>query len=456
MVDLLLGLVIANVIGLLLWRATADYWPSPRLRGFAIGVFIASITLLIELRWPNASRLAWLGNPRLVVLAIALQSGLVISVYIRGVSRPFYREAAKNPDARDEERSPLEHSSDDGEYLCDVIDLSFGSTRPEQAPKDLSESIPRVIKAELRDGQRVVHSWGSGARGCFQPELNAGRITDAPVFQLSQAPISACVRFSNFNSESKRDDNQPGPRGMAIRLQVDPPGPKAVSVDIVALSLDRFFARTREDFVSFSRAMARPAPARYLWLLFLLITGRTRTPVVWQLLRMRAPHSYLDLTYHGVNAFWFTRRGPQQATRTPIRFLVEPVPPQPSDVAGNGGPRADQESQPQVGGASGQHLNDELRARLTGGDARFILSVVDGSGLPLDRINDALVPWKRRPVHRLGTLVLSEFQDDGFDCYGFNPHNLCRGIEPSDDEILMARRAAYPASVRRRRNLQPR
>ena len=285
----------------------------------------------------------------------------------------------------------------------------------------------------------MAHSFGSGAEGRFLADPAASELTKAPIFseddpagagEVVEWPVR--IRFSNFASPARgRDDEAPGPRGLAIRL--DPDG---LRFDLVTLGMDRFFARNREDFVSFSRAMAQPLPIRLAWLGYLLVLGRTRLGVALRLARLGSPASYLGVTYHGVNSFQFVDA---DGRRTPIRYRIEPAPlaelPEPV-------PR-------------GTHrLAEDLRQRLEVNDAYFDVMAVIGDGLGRDRIDDPMVPWPRgcRSI-RLGTLILDRIvDDDAVEGMAFNPHNLCPGIEPSDDEILMARRAAYPASVRRRLN----
>lgn len=420
MSSLWIYMVVADVIWLLIWRVSADKWQSPRARGLASFAIAVGLTILGAIFLNRISIPVERPSLRYLPLALVVQLALGALLYIRGVKKPFSRPPAKNPDVIAEKRSPIEHTADDGNFLCDVIDARFGSTRPLRQGSYKQRS---VLNLPHRAKLRVVHSWGSGASGTFTPDPAASELTTAAVFGAETEP-TVRVRFSNFSSPAKRDDEAIGPRGMAIRLEA-----QDVMLDIVTISMDRFFARTREDFVSFSRAMARPSYVKFPWLLYLLVTGRTRIGVIRQLVYSKAPGSYFDLTYHGVNTFWFCS---QEGVRTPIRYCIEPT-------------RTQGTNDPSPG-----RLHREFEARLSDGAAYFDVLAVVGEGLNERQINDAMVPWpKSCRARRLGTLKI-ENPDPSVERLAFNPHNLCAGVEPSDDEILMARRAAYPVSVARR------
>jgi hypothetical protein len=70
-------------------------------------------------------------------------------------------------------------------------------------------------------------------------------------------------------------------------------------------------------------------------------------------------------------------------------------------------------------------------------------------------LEDAMHPYpRRRPRQPLCTVTLTDVLDSGPLGWGFDPFNLPPGVEPSDDEILHARRAAYPVSQVRRSSVE--
>ena len=418
----------------------------------------------------RAWRVAYAAVAIVVLVLVLLRYGRVI----RG-DRARYR-----PDAKNEERSPLEFTADDGGNLVDLIDRQFSS------PKDRKSGLTRP--GGNRAGWRNAHSHGSFASGRFEP-LHASEFTDADVLR---GPTDAIVRFSNMQSAvdtgddrfKGRRDNQSSVRGMAIRL-----GGKDMDeepyLDFVGIDLDRFVARDREGFMAVTRAVTRTRSLDFLmrmWgclcLMVLVLVGRTSVGALAG--AGGRPESYVDQTYHGVHTFWWHRSldsGGQE--RRPVRYRWEPMRPTTSIgwrvlaaleralVATWGlvrkllylifGPGL--ENLPIIGEPKpGNELEADLARKLHGDSvARYELVLVHGGGLADWRLNDALRPFPRRAdTDIVGVLTIEDFVEpdtpeyERLDRLMFSPAHLRPGITPSDDEIFAARVAAYPVSHRRR------
>lgn len=145
--------------------------------------------------------------------------------------------------------------------------------------------------------------------------------------------------------------------------------------------------------------------------------------------------SYVTETYQSINAFYLRDAAGQ---RHAVRWKV--VPEQPAN--GDGGPAA----------GDPDYLAADLAKRLGEGPLRWHLQMVfaaDG-----DPVDDATKVWPedRRTVDA-GTIVIdsTQAQDDG-PCrdVNYDPTILPRGIEVSNDPLLVARSAAYADSYLRR------
>ena len=147
--------------------------------------------------------------------------------------------------------------------------------------------------------------------------------------------------------------------------------------------------------------------------------------------KIGAPVSYARAAYHAIHTFIVEG---ENEVRRPVRFSWQPV-----AGVGNTNPDA-----PPVD----DYLRQELEGRLQRWPARFVLMMTIGEAG--DAIADPTRPWPARRVRIvMGTLTLTgvpEDQASAGEQISFNPLQLVRGIEPSADPILHARRDAYEVS----------
>jgi catalase len=156
---------------------------------------------------------------------------------------------------------------------------------------------------------------------------------------------------------------------------------------------------------------------------------------VWQAATIGAPVSYARATYHAVHAFWIVGTRPDGIRRF-VRFDWRPV--------------AGVLNTPEDDPPKDVYLKQELAKRLEGDPVRFTLMMTIGE--TGDNYNDPSRPW---PPHRtrvvMGELSLDTLADDTLiESMSFNPWLLTKGIEPTDDPVLAARRDAYQVSSGRR------
>ena len=422
------GIVWAFAFGLLAWRLTAVIGRLRSLRlviGFTVG--LAAFFGILR-GWPQGW--GWLT----FLLSLFVCVWVVFVRRVPGVPGVF---ALYRPVPQAETRNPVEFTSDDGARLVDAVDLAFGSTRTRPADNPDEE-------------QRQLHR-ANNAPGSFA----TGHLEVCPDFRSQGPPalfrtdqLSVTARFSNVKSHrckgdraaTHRDDAARDVRGLALRFAPDTCGEgesmdmvsASETMDMVFLDINRFIVRSRADMLVFLRLLDQGRRRRYAGIGRLVIFGRTTASAIAYAFG-RKPKSYLGRTYHGIHAFWWTIGD----RREPVRYLLTP--------SGDRGRSRD------VARDRHHRLDEDLEARARG--ATFRLVLVRGEGLPEHRLLDAARPWPRnRPRLDVGTVRLERYVPEGdLDHLGFNPHHLPIGVEPSDDEVLMARRAAYPEGHARRR-----
>ena len=148
------------------------------------------------------------------------------------------------------------------------------------------------------------------------------------------------------------------------------------------------------------------------------------------------PASYVQATYHAINAFRFTAAdGSSRFGR--YRWIPE---------------AAEAYLNPEEAGKrDANFLQTELKARLAKGPATFRLNLQIAE--PGDPTNDATIIWPaERRIVELGRLQIDAISPSAADEKRliFDPTKLTDGIELSDDPIPMARSAAYSVSYERR------
>lgn len=278
--------------------------------------------------------------------------------------------------------------------------------------------------------RRAAHAFGRFARGVFVASGALDDLTIAPHLR-SGARTESLVRFSNF----QRKLSEPDVKGFAVKFCPT----DAATSDLVAMSADRFLVDSVEGFRILGELTATP-----VWRIArrgnlgrrLLLNGvsvpagitlhRAQRRGPFALLRSRDP-DHFHTTYHAVHTFILVNdRGAKRA----VRFRWAPLATNPSFGSPLG-----------ASGTVGFDLNvDLLDARWSGINSamrtppkEFITGSLVAGRLTIDRWDPDLPADPAQP-----------------DAVSFNPLRLPPGIDPSDDEILFARAAAYPISHQRR------
>jgi catalase len=279
-------------------------------------------------------------------------------------------------------------------------------------------------------GFRPVHAKGVVCSGTFRGAADAVRVSRAPHLQGQAVPT--VLRFSNASGNPEVHDGLANARALAVKFQL----PEGKNVDLLALSIEGFLARTPEDLLEFLRAQlpdpVTGQPAADAVPRFLNNHPATRA-FIERLARKPVPASYGQASYHSEHAFRFT------AADGTSRFGRYRWIPEAGEVY---------LSPDDAGSRGANFLREDLESRLRNGPATFrLLLQLAGEGDPTD---DATALWPAdRPVVELGRLEVSAISATGAADERrlvFDPTNLTDGIGLSDDPILLARSAAYSIS----------
>lgn len=306
-------------------------------------------------------------------------------------------------------------TADDGRYLARLAGAGLSHDR----------------NFVLRRGYRPVHTRGVLVEGRFTSNGAAGSF--APDHLADRQVHRVWGRFSSCSADLEIDDRRLAPRGLAVRMWMA----DGRSTDLVAMSLDRFPANSRDAFVSISNALTAPLPVRAARVLFLAALRQFHG--LWATTTAFAPSSYSRCDYYCIHTFVW-RRGHEEQ---PVRYRWKAEDGRERILPWRGwGRRSDYLRTRLI-----RRLHDEHRA------IRFDLQIQAPRDVPRSRLADVGRPLPRRVKWQsVGRLELERVVDDpdeemSRDGILFSPLHLIEGIDVlPEDEIITARAAAYPAS----------
>jgi catalase len=299
-------------------------------------------------------------------------------------------------------------------------------------PEQIVDAIHDI--AGRHEGKRAVHAKGVLCAGTFTPTPEAAALTRAA--HMQGGPVRTTVRFSNGGGDPGAPDRAKDGRGLAAKLYLE----DGTRTDLVAITLPRFFVRTPDDFLEFTRAR-KPDPDTgqpdMTKLGAFLEAHPEALPAIQYALSQPAPVSYAQLEYFGIHAFkWIAPDGAERW----IRFSFRPA----AGVAGL--------SDEEAADRSDDYLQDEIRERLEREPVEFALEIaIAEEG---DDPDDPTEPWpderERVVVGNLRIEELDQTRERDGDVLVFDPTRVTDGIELSGDQILRVRPDAYAVSVERR------
>lgn len=284
------------------------------------------------------------------------------------------------------------------------------------------------------EGYRRSGAKGVCAMGEFVGTADARGLSTASVF--SGQPIPVIVRFSVGGANPNAPDNGKSQRNLALQFNL-PGGERWLMGNI---SAPVFGASNPQQFMDLLQ-LRQPDPVTKQPDAAKVKAFTDANPEV--LLQGRhfasqpVPASYGSVNYWGVHAFGFTNAsGAKQFGK----WIFEPV----------GGLQGLTDDEAKAKGTS--FLFDDLRQRVADGKVAFNFNLeLAQAG---DKIDNATVPLPegRRKVN-LGQLKVTSVSPDASGAclnINFDPNVLPKGVEASNDPMIVARAAPYVISLSRR------
>jgi catalase len=291
------------------------------------------------------------------------------------------------------------------------------------------ERAMEIIHARYgaHDGHRALHAKGVICAASFTATPEAPDLTRAG--HMSGEPVPATVRFSNGGGDPTVPDYVPDVRGLAVSFHL----PDGSRTDILAQTLPHFPFRDQEGFL---RAVEVSKPSLGALLKFPAFAFRhtnaiSKLPEANRIMGRRA--SFAARTYYAFHAYrWIDAGGGERFVR--YRWL----------------PTIDEPDLPKdaVKGRR-DYLFEELSERLEREPVRMELEVqIAGEGDDPDDPSDEWPEERRRVI--VGTLEVTDVDQDADDGIVFDPMRVVDGIEPSGDPALRYRPDVYTLSHARR------
>jgi catalase len=307
-------------------------------------------------------------------------------------------------------------------------------TAPAATPVSPQAIVDAFDAAGAQPGFRRSGARGICAEGHFTGTLEGRAISSASAFSGERIPVIA--RFSVGGGNPQASEKAKTTRGLALDFTL----PNNQKWQMANISAPVFMVSTPENMLGFleSRKLdpetKKPDPAKVA--AFNAAHPDVKPQMEW-LAKHGVPASYAAVNYWGVNAFKFINdKGQTQYAR----WVFEPV---------GGQELLDDEKLKQM---PDHFLADELRKRVAAKPAEFNFRLqLAEQG---DDLVNSTVQWpETRKMVTAGRLVIEKVESGAggaCDPITYNPLKLPKGIEPSEDPILLARPAPYAISLSRR------
>lgn len=317
---------------------------------------------------------------------------------------------------------------------CVAALVTFGAS-PALAQTDPVKMVDNFEAVNGKfNGARRSGAKGVCASGDFVGTADGRSLSTAAAFNGTPMPVIA--RFSVGGGNPKAPDNAKSPRGLALQFNL----PGGEIWQMANISTPVFGAATPEQMFALLESRKPDAATGKADPVKVKAFNDANPEVLLQgkyLASQPVPASYARVNYWGVNAFAFVdARGNKQFAK----WVFEPV----------GGTQGLSDEEAKAKPA--EFLIDELRQRVAAGPVEFNFNLQLAQ--PGDKIDSAVVPLpdNRRKV-TAGKLIIRKVEADaGGACASmmFNPVALPKGVEPSNDPILLGRAAPYAVSLSRR------
>lgn len=279
-------------------------------------------------------------------------------------------------------------------------------------------------------GYRRAHAKGSVCEGTFKPTGEVSHLTTAP--HLRDEEVNVLTRFSNVSPNPKTPDILSVVKGMSVQFQ----STSKEITNLVTVTIPLFVTKSPETFLEILKTVTSFKKGKpQLKDMVKLFTSYPEGRKAFQMIRkLKHVKSYATGYYYAIHAFYLINK---EGIRTPVKFEWEPE-------AG-----VETLSVKEMVGLSNDYLEKELHQRLENEEVKFRLYIIIGE--PGDVTDDPTQLWpKERKRLNAGVLTVKKMITADNDLI-FDPTVLTKGIECSDDPILLFRKHAYADSYDRRK-----
>lgn len=286
----------------------------------------------------------------------------------------------------------------------------------------------------VHKGERRNHIKGTCAIGEFVGLPVTQAYTKSALFSGTSIPVVA--RFSVPGGNPNVPDTAKIPRGLAIEFRL----PMGDLQHMTMLNTPVFGAATPQTFIDDivsktpDPATGKPDPEK---IKAFKASHPDSIPQAEYLAKHNPPPSWVNSSYFGIHTFKFLNIK-NKITLVRWRFVPEDGEQQMSDD--------------ELKNSPSNFLEQRLIERVKDKPVRWSMMLTIGT--PADPVDNPTLAWPQgREEINVGTLTISSATPQaGADCenINFDPLVMAAGIEPTNDPVLLFRRAAYAVSYGKR------
>ncbi|UDM53925.1 catalase [Cupriavidus sp. MP-37] len=292
--------------------------------------------------------------------------------------------------------------------------------------------------------ERIVHARGTAAHGYFELTDSLAQFTTASILTEVGVKTPVFARFSTVAGGAGSIDTPRDVRGFAVKFYT-----KEGNWDLVGNNIPVFFIQDAIKFPDVvhavkmepDRAFPQAATAHDTFWDFISLTPESMHMIMWIMSDRTIPRSLRMIEGFGVHSF---RLLDDQGRSTFVKFHWRPKLGLQSTVW---------DEAVKIAGADPDfHRRDMFNAIQSGNFPEWELGVqlfteADAAKFPFDHLDATkIIPEETVPLKIIGRMVLDRWPDNFFaetEQVAFCPANIVRGIDFSNDPLLLGRLFSY-------------
>jgi len=280
-------------------------------------------------------------------------------------------------------------------------------------------------------GYRRAHAKGELYEATFTPTGKASPYTIAA--HLTNTEVQTIVRFSNVWPNPQTPDALSVVKGMSVQFQL----PSGEIANLVGTTIPLFVTKSPQTFFEILNTVNsfKDGKPQFKDMVKLFAKYPESRAAFQTIRKLENTKSFATGRYYAIHAFYLVN---DRGERTTVKFEWEPE-------AG-----VETWKVKELIDVPADYLSIELNERLGREEIRFRLYII--IGVSTDPTDDPTIEWpKDRERIEIGMLRVTAKHSVVEDPYVFDPTDLPKGIECSEDEILLFRKDAYAVSYERRK-----